>query len=245
MHEWLTHYLYHGASHFYLIDDASTDGYLSILQPFIDRGVVTLFSAQFQYYVGRQRDMYNTFVLPQLGNTKWLLMVDMDEFVWSPKCIKITDILRTCEHLGQIQMTDQLFGSNGFTEQPISLVDSFTKRQREPRGHLKYLINTAFEFTSLNVHHATFHDIERHETGQYFQVFGHDTFVVNHYCCQSREFWNRVKCTRGDADHYLQRKPEDFAALDVNDVEDLGLKTQNALMSTAWQKGMARTKDVP
>jgi hypothetical protein len=50
---------------------------------------------------------------------------------------------------------------------------------------------------------------------------------MNHYNCQSRNFWNEVKCNRGDADNYLIRKPEDFNRLDVNDVEDLGLFNQN------------------
>jgi hypothetical protein len=230
MAEWLKHYLHHGASHFYLINDNSTDDYLPILQPFIDSGRVSLFNAQFHYYLGRQKDMYNTFILPHVNDrsTEWLLMVDMDEFLWSPRSVKVTDILQGCTHLGQIQMTDLLFGSNGFVEQPLSAVASFTKRQREPRGHLKYFVNSAFAFSSLNVHHATFQDVGRYENGQYFQRFDNSTFVVNHYCCQSRNFWDSVKCTRGDADHYLQRKPEDFDALDVNEVEDLGLKEQNA-----------------
>lgn len=230
MQEWLKHYLHHGTDHFYLIDDGSTDDYAGILQPYIDLGVVTLFSAQFPYYLGRQRDMYNHFILPQLKNTEWLLMVDMDEFLWSPRSIQATDILQGCRHLGQIQVADQLFGSNGLEEQPASVVDSFTKRQRVPRGHRKYFINSAFEFSSLNVHHATFQDVGRHENGKYFQIFDENTFVVNHYCCQSKEFWNNVKCTRGDADHYLQRAPSDFDALDTNEVEDLGLKEQNALI---------------
>jgi hypothetical protein len=232
MKEWLMHYLHHGADHFYLIDDGSTDDYLTVLQPFIDQGVVTLFSALFPYYLGRQRAMYNRFILPRLKETEWLLMVDMDEFLWSSQSVKVTDILKTCRHLGQIQVIDQIFGSNGFVEQPHSVVDSFTKRQREPRGHLKYFVNTTFEFSSLNVHHATFQDAERYENGRYFQMFDRSVFVVNHYSCQSREFWNNVKCTRGDADHYLQRTPADFDVLDLNEVEDLGLKEQNALIGS-------------
>lgn len=232
LREWLTHYLHHGTDHFYLIDDGSTDDYLTVLQPFIDRGAVTLFTAQFQYYLGRQRDMYNHFILPRLKETEWLLMVDMDEFLWSPQSVDVTDILKLCSHLGQIQVTDQIFGSNGFVKQPLSVVDAFTKRQRDPRGHRKYFVNTTFEFSSLNVHHATFQDVARYENGKYFQTFDHSVFVLNHYACQSKEFWDDVKCTRGDADHYLKRTPKDFDALDLNEVEDLGLKQQNALIGS-------------
>ena len=82
--EWLEHYLFHGVEHFYLINDASDDGFQRLLDPYLKNGVVTLFNANWDRYVGRQRDMYNCYVLPRLSETKWLLMVDMDEYVWSP-----------------------------------------------------------------------------------------------------------------------------------------------------------------
>ena len=37
MKEWIEHYLYHGIEHIYLINDFSTDNFLEILQPFIDK----------------------------------------------------------------------------------------------------------------------------------------------------------------------------------------------------------------
>lgn len=172
--------------------------------------------------------MYNHFILPHLKETKWLLMVDMDEFVWSPQCINLTQILNNCWHLGQIQFYDALFGSNGFIAQPNSLVNSFTKRQEEPRKQLKYFINSNYEFSSLNIHHATF--VHEQDEKNNFIIVGYDTFVNNHYSCQSKEFWVNVKCTRGDGDHYLVRTPEDFDKLDKNEVEDLILKEQNQLI---------------
>ena len=67
---------------------------------------------------------------------------------------------------------------------------------------------------------------------------GNNTFIniyreylsFNHYNCQSLEFWNNIKCTRGDSDHYLSRTQEDFHAYDVNDVEDLELYNQNLVL---------------
>lgn len=223
MKEWITHYLHHGAEHFYMIDDASTDNFMPIIEEF--KGYVTLFHAHCDYYLGRQRVMYNQFILPHLKETKWLLMVDMDEFVWSPQCINLTDILNNCWNLGQIQFYDALFGSNGYIAQPEFLVNSFTKRQEEPRKQLKYFINSNYEFSSLNIHHATF--VHEQDEKDKFIILGYDTFINNNYCCQSKEFWINVKCTRGDGDHYLVRTPEDFDRLDKNEVEDLRLKEQN------------------
>ena len=111
--EWIEHYLFHGAEHFYLINDDSTDNSVQVLQPYVDAGFVTLYNASWGRYLGRQRDIYNHYILPHLNETKWLLMVDLDEYMWSPMDVNLCSILAQCEHLGQIQVRDTLFGSNG------------------------------------------------------------------------------------------------------------------------------------
>jgi 5-bromo-4-chloroindolyl phosphate hydrolysis protein len=57
-----------------------------------------------------------------------------------------------------------------------------------------------------------------------FIVLSEQYFVLNHYNCQSEEFWRNVKCTRGDVNEYKTRTIDDFAALDQNDVVDTRLR---------------------
>lgn len=229
MREWLEHYLARGVDHFYLINDASTDDCMTILAPYIERGCVTVFDATFEHYLGRQRDMYNHYLLPRLHTTKWLLLVDLDEYVWSPQGINIAHILETqFKHLAQIQINHTLFGSSGHIEQPDSLVAGFTRRTTDIPSEskdYKYFINTEYKFTSLNVHHADHADDEDKKTR--FKMFSQDWWRLNHYSCQSRNFWRDVKCTRGDADNYRKRTDDAFSELDHNDVEDIGLYEQN------------------
>lgn len=225
MKEWLEHYILHGVDHFYLINDDSNDDCQSILQPSIDAGRVTLFNTRWHQYLGRQRDMYNHYILPRLPETQWLLMVDMDEFVYSRQHVDLKMILQHCLHLGQIQIYDVLFGSNGHITQPTSIIKGFTMRERQPRNYLKYFVNCDFQFTSLNVHHATFANKED-ELHKFIQL-GHDDFTINHYCCQSLDFWQTIKMTRGDSDFYRARTLEDFHLVDKNEVEDLTLMLQN------------------
>ena len=40
---WIEHYLWQGVEHFYLIDNGSNDNPLSILQEYIDNGIVTYY----------------------------------------------------------------------------------------------------------------------------------------------------------------------------------------------------------
>jgi hypothetical protein len=233
--EWIEHYLYHGVQHFYLINDGSTDTSIMKLQPYIDKGLITLFNVDCKYYLGRQMDLYNTHILPHLKESHWLLMVDLDEFVWSSKSIILYDILKDSYHLGQIQVRASLFYSNGHTKQPKSIVEGFTKRDIEtpvPKDKinipgLKYFINSNYEFSSLNVHHAKFLNVN-HDKSIFIKV-DPEWFCLNHYICQSREFWNSVKCTRGDSDNYTKRTPEDFDKLHESkeEVEDTDLLEQN------------------
>jgi hypothetical protein len=230
--EWIEHYLYHGVDHFYLIDDSSTDNSIEIIQPYIDNGIVTLFSGNnWGYYLGRQMNMYNHFIMPRLQESEWLLIVDLDEYVWSPQSIDLKFILNQCRHIGQIQINNTVFGSNGHRRQPKSLVAGFTKRaEMKPTitpecGNLKYFVNTSFNFTSLNIHHATF--LDKNDEIHKFVKLDLPYFVLNHYNCQSVNFWNDVKCTRGDGDHYRVRTHDDFKIYDFNDVEDTELYEQN------------------
>lgn len=230
--EWIRHYLHHGVEHFYLINDNSSDNFMEIIQEYIDKNIVTLFNVNEPYYLGRQRNLYNRHILPLIKESKWLLMVDMDEYVWSKIEVNLSNILKNYEHLSQIQICETQFGSNGHIKQPKYIVKSFTKRKSDlsHNGRLKYLVNNSYEFTSLNIHHATFlndYDKISPEGEHKFIQLYREYITLNHYCCQSLEFWNNVKCTRGDADNYLVRSYDDFKSYDVNDVEDLELYNQN------------------
>jgi GR25 family glycosyltransferase involved in LPS biosynthesis len=230
--EWIEHYIFHGAQHFYLINDQSTDNFAEILQPYIDKGYVTLNSPIWDRYMGRQHDMYNTLILPNLKMTEWLLMVDLDEFMWSPTSQDLHWVLSRIPNVGQIQVEHTLFGSNGHKEQPKSLVKGFIRRSvdspSQNPGLRKYFIKSTYAFSSLNLHHATF--VNKEDENNHFIVLNDPYFVLNHYNCQSETFWKNVKCTRGDADEYKVRDMELFKLNDQNDVEDKRLVDQNASM---------------
>jgi len=230
--EWIEHYIYRDVEHFYLIDDSSTDNTVEIIKPYIERGIITLFSGNnWPYYLGRQRDMYNHFILPHLPETEWLLMVDLDEYVWSPQSNSLFWMLKFYRHLGQIQVNHTIFGSNGHTDQPQSLVEGFTKRslikptELDGCGNRKYFVNSSFKFTSLNVHNATF--LDKNDEINNFKLLDIPYFAMNHYNCQSLNHWINVKCSRGDCDNYRVRTIEDFKIYDLNDVEDKELYEQN------------------
>ena len=230
--EWIEHYLRVGVQHFFLINDDSNDKSVELLAPYIESGTLTLYNSTWWRYLGRQKDLYNHFIFPELHRTQWLIIVDMDEYLWSRECLDLKDMFGQCMNYGQIQFNHTVFGSNGHTVQPDSIIHGFTRRSAEAPTtsikNLKYAINTNFDFTSLNVHHATFKDI--HNEKYDFRIIDAPYFILNHYCCQSRDFWNNIKCTRGDSDHYRARLHEHFDEFDLNDVEDIELAQRISTM---------------
>jgi hypothetical protein len=226
--EWIEHYLYHGVEHFYLLNDESTDNYQECLEPYLDK--VTLINVDMPRFTGRQKDIYNTYMLPRLQETQWLLIVDVDEFVWSPRSIDLKHILRYSEYYAEIQFPQSLYGSNGHKTQPVSVVKSFTKRracqfgQSRTNGY-KYFINSSFPFKTLGVHMAI--PAREEDEKNRWIVINDNCFVLNHYSSQSYEYFVNKKCTRTDADQFKTLQASDFPEFDTNEVEDMGLYEQN------------------
>ena len=150
--------------------------------------------------------------------------------MWSPLYIDLKQALRTCAHLSQIQVNHTFFGSSGHIKQPSSVVKHFTFREKTPSKLLKYFVNSDYNFSSLNVHEATY--VNKDDANSTFIELqnGNGYFTLNHYKLQSFEFWKNVKCTRGDIDNYLTRTEQDFFDFDKNEIEDLGLWEQNKHM---------------
>jgi hypothetical protein len=241
LQEWIEHYLFHGAQHIYLVNDQSTDNYLPILQPYIDKNIVTLMHTQEPIYEGRQRVIYDTFFLPLLHQKvmKWLFICDLDEFLWSAHFVDITHVLKMLENLAQIQIDSDLFGSNGLEKQPKYIIPHFIRRAPYPEDikktrNFKYIINSHFAFRTLGVHTAYFQD-EQYHSGKYFQRIDYSTdkekpwFVLNHYVFQSKDYWTKIKMTRGDLDNHRKRTIDNFFdnSINYNQIEDNRLFEQN------------------
>ena len=83
LQEWLEHYFYHGVEHIYLINDKSTDNFLPILKPYIDKNLVTLYNCEDnRKEIGMQASKYNKFFHDIIKNSFWFGVLDLDEFLF-------------------------------------------------------------------------------------------------------------------------------------------------------------------
>lgn len=246
--EWLEHYKFHGVDHVYLVNDFSTDDYLPILQPYVEEGFVTLYQNDNpERYTGRQIDMNNKFFKPIFKESQWLVNVDLDEFLYSPKKIDLKEILRKYESYAGVIANWVWFNSNGHETQPPLVVEGFTRRcgynervYMKPPGlppewvqfnAPKLILNSNFTVESFETHTAI-------TSGNMINVstqgMSEDPeLLINHYQLQSREYWHQVKMNRGDVNHWFKGSPRDFEgyeSMDVGDIEDTRLWEQNKEM---------------
>jgi hypothetical protein len=226
--EWVEHYLFHGAEHFYLIDDASSDGGAALLEPYVRRGVVDYVRDHPPYQVGRMQAMYDKHVLPHLRDSEWLLICDLDEFIWSPHAIDLNAVLKEFDREPAVWFSHTLFGSNGHVAYPKGgIVESYTRREAvSPSAYhlLKYFVNgRVADVEGLFNHWPILRPDRKPADGQ-------DRFVFNHYLCQCEEWWRKVKSVRGIGAAHQDphtRDMHEFRSRDKNEVEDVRLRDQN------------------
>jgi hypothetical protein len=91
MEEWISHYIDEGVEHFYLIDNGSTDNYKEILDKFGSK--ITLFVDPKRH---AQAELYNKYFKPVNRMNTWMIIVYLDEFMYSRKPYKtISEYLKT------------------------------------------------------------------------------------------------------------------------------------------------------
>jgi hypothetical protein len=129
MKEWIDHYIKEGVNHFFLIDNGSNDNYNTILDKY-DNITLAIDSTK-----AKQSELYNYYFLEKCKNYKWVLLCDLDEFVYSRNGYNtISNYLETFNNkdISQILIPWKMFGSSGFNtlnkKQPKQVVENFTKR---------------------------------------------------------------------------------------------------------------------
>lgn len=220
--EWVRHYKYHGIDHIYLINDNSTDNYQTILEPYIKMGYVTLYNHTTKVPEPRQQYTYELYLRPVFKDTKWMAIIDLDEFIYSPINIDLKQVLRKHDDCSAIFLNWIMFGSSGHIEQPKYVTQSFTKRMKAKEASGKTLFKTAFLKKKL---------IEVHFVEVDGKTITTDDILINHYNIQSWSFFERVKMSRGDvATDVNVRDKNYFIKCDHKEMDDNKLALQNMLL---------------
>lgn len=236
LYEFLEHYLYHGIDHIYLINDFSSDNYMKILQPYIDKKIVSLFQNDIiTKDVGRQSLIYNKYFKNILKETVWLGIFDLDEYLYSNDTIDIKQILYNYNDYNSIIVEWIAFGGNNCYYQPFSIVDGFNKHNDyniNLHSNLYYsykCILKADDIISIGIHSSEMKNSKQINLSYTSNI---NKLFLNHYQIQSVDFYLKIKCTRGDVNNWLdhvnlERNLERYNNTNSNCIENNILREQN------------------
>jgi Glycosyltransferase family 92 len=130
--EWIEFHRMMGVQLFVLVDDRSEDNYLTILQHYIDRGEVELFHRPCPENLrGRGWIQYQWAVICALldrlrGVSRWLALIDTDEFIVPTETGSLIDYLNDYEDCGGIYVRWEPFGTSHVPR--LSASDLLTER---------------------------------------------------------------------------------------------------------------------
>jgi len=128
MDEWIQHYIKQGVDHFFLVDNGSNDNYQDILNKYSN---ITL---NIDSTPNLQVEHYNNYCLNKSKEYEWVVVCDLDEFIYARKGFKtIKDFLAKLHPgISQVFIPWKIFGSSGYNtmdhKHPESVIKHFTKR---------------------------------------------------------------------------------------------------------------------
>lgn len=117
--EWIEYHRIFGVDHFYLYNIESSDSYLKVLNPYVEEGLVTLVNwpecskksdgeNASRWALSTQIPAYENAVTFKAKNeTKWLILVDVDEFLVCPEGGSIQDLLSKYDNYSGISITSK------------------------------------------------------------------------------------------------------------------------------------------
>ncbi|MEP5614129.1 MAG: glycosyltransferase family 2 protein [Cyclobacteriaceae bacterium] len=225
--EWVEHYLNEGVDNFVLINNGSTDDFQSQIADFVDNGTVTIINDDARW---AQIELYNKYFLSLKGKSQWILICDLDEFVYARKGYKtIPSVLKKLSgNVGVIRLPWKVYGSSGRVEQPSEVIPSFLSRAKQDGGRKPWMaddrntlskilvrpefirafhihfcfLNGRYHIFGPDMKELSYPEIEEERSFQPIdeRLLRNSYLHLNHYPLQSRNWFLDVKSQRGAAD---------------------------------------------
>lgn len=115
--EFIEYHLMLGVEHFYLLNHRSQDNYADVLQPYINKGLVTLYHEQREEegkaWGNLQAGFYNRVIQETAPHTEWLIITDSDSYVVPRLHNSIPALLDSYPDAGQVSLGILPFGTAG------------------------------------------------------------------------------------------------------------------------------------
>ena len=139
-----------------MYNNNSNDGYLEILQPYIDNGIVTLIQWEKDQ---AQMEAYAHCIKNYSGETNWIGFIDLDEFIVPKKYSSIVDFLSQFERYPSVKLNWNVFGSSGKVDRNRDglVTEDFYVSWNKVDEIGKCFYNTEYAFSQDSKRNGIFH----------------------------------------------------------------------------------------
>ena len=231
--EWIDYHRLIGVEHFYLYnnDEDPTEAD-AILDPYIKAGIVE--SVHFPAKAP-QFPAYKRGIRKARGETEWLAIIDLDEFIYPVNKNNLKEILQKYENYAALVANWYCYGSSGLIKRPASQINDFLYRAEKDwsgNKHVKSIVRPDLVNTGRigNAHYCFYNNGNFAVDENYKKVDGpfnevtSDVIRINHYMVRSLQDFTEVKMSNGrvdttDGGYDLSY----FKDLDKNEVFDDGI----------------------
>ncbi len=196
--EWIEYHRLVGVERFYIYDNESTDNVKEILKPYIDLGIVC-----YHYVPGIaiQNRVYRDALCKYKNQTRWMAIIDLDEFIVPVEKQSIPEFLKDYEKYPGVVINWQVFDSNGFLEPPkssgglvsVNYTRTYADNDSPINKHVKSIVNPRKVKSIVNPHFCYYknqaypvdENFQRVE-GPFTKTHNSSKIKINHYHCKSK-----------------------------------------------------------
>lgn len=226
--EWLDWHISKGVEKFYVYDNESIDETKEVLKPYIEKGIV-----EYIYFPGYRKQLaaYDDCLKRHRFDTRWLAVIDMDEFIVPLKDSTIPEYLKKMEEFPVVEINWLCYGSSGQKDRhPGGVMERFKRHSEgshELNHHVKSILNPRRVYGMIGCHEAARIDGKGVDSnGKIIKKAWrdrepvHEMIKINHYAVRSYEEFIEKK-GRGRASGRDKEIYDDyFRRFDLNDISD-------------------------
>jgi Glycosyltransferase family 92 len=212
LREYLEYHLLVGVEHFYLYDHNSTDSSYEVLTPYILKGLVTYTFVPDEVEAKDLAELQCTTFARAVDlardQSRWLAVIDSDEFLVPKAGTNLASLLRNYEDYGGLAANWQMFGTASVERVPahaslLALLNRRAPTNYHMNKHVKLIIQPARVLAIEALHQATYQEAyytvdsaKRRVEGPFNEAMPLDVLQVNHYFCRDRSYLHEVKLAR-------------------------------------------------
>lgn len=226
--EWIEYHKLVGVEHFYLYDNGSTDNFREVLHPYVASGEVDLFHYPTVFDSQKEYNVLQSWLIMQAvnaakGNSKWLAIIDLDEFIVPLKTNILPESLKEYEKYGGVYINWLPFGTSNIQKIPpgVLMIEALNHSAAEASHFGKCIVRPERVHTCPNPHVMIYKKPYYHVTTnkKKFDAYAKpdqvpiftENLVIHHYYTRDLDHLINVKLPRRrkwvpipDVDQYIR-----------------------------------------